>query len=437
MELHVAELGEGVGVIGGLGERGAEMVGGTIIVALLDFDGGEVGEDDGIVGVAREDFLIVGAGQVIFLGGEMFLGGGGEFGGAAGQLLDGGGVRGGDRGDEQGEFLGRIRHGGNTEGVHLGLGGSEIRRELREVRGAVILGVFTADNFAVGFAELGEQFIAFAGEVVDAGGGITGNRDGGQAGLRGLKIADALFEGFLVRHGGLGGGLGGGELVFQLFDGAIGLVESFDLFGERGGLIGLGGQILVEGVNLEPGGGELGLQFGEGIAGFGGGLELFLQAFGLGGAGFDLGAKGVNLGVGAGEFGLHLGEGAIGGGELLADYGVFLAEGGEGLVAGEIFREGGGVFGGDFFGVFLLGGELVVGGFELFGDFFELLHLGVIGAGFLRLFNGGLEQFILLEQIGDLGAGGGELAGVHGGGLHGEGFLELGGEGGVIGLGIL
>ena len=162
-----------------------------------------------------------------------------------------------------------------------------------------------------------------------------------------------------------------------------------------------------------------------------------MQAFGLGGAGFGLGAEGFNLGLGTGEIRLNFGEFAFGGGQLLADHGVFLAQGGESLVAGEIFREGGGVFGGEFFGAFLLGGELVVGGFELLGDLLKLLHLGVVGAGFLRLFDGGLEQFILLEQIGDLGAGGGELAGVHGGGLHGEGFLELGGEGGVIGLGIL
>ena len=90
--------------------------------------------------------------------------------------------------------------------------------------------------------------------------------------MRGLQIADALLKGFLVRHGGLGGGLGGGELILQFFDGAVGLVEGFYLLREGGDFIGLGGQILAEGVNLEPGGGEFGLQLGEGVTGFGGGF---------------------------------------------------------------------------------------------------------------------------------------------------------------------
>ena len=174
-ELEVAEGGQVVGVVGALHERGADVLVRVVQLALLQLDGGEVGERDAVVLVAVEDFQVVRLGRVELLRGKMRLRGGDQFGGAGGHLGNGflfavGIGRRRHDGIEQGHLLGRVGRGRRlirsqpgTQDGHLGvqrgkLGGivngfaAGIGRRQRRLEPVLQRHFFQRGNFRLGLA---------------------------------------------------------------------------------------------------------------------------------------------------------------------------------------------------------------------------------------------------------------------------------------------
>ncbi|WP_198019466.1 hypothetical protein [Thioalkalivibrio paradoxus] len=348
----------------------------------------------------------------------------------------------GDLGAEQRAFLAL----GGKCGAGFGeLGLDDILRSL-EVGGgglgllAALAGVaggglgFGQLIFEVG--DLGAEqraFLALGGEF-GAGFGEFGLDDV----FRSLEVGGGGLGLFAALAGVAGGGLGFGQLIFEIGDFGTEQGAFFALGGESGtGFSEFGFEDFVGG--LEVGGGGLGLFAAlAGIAG--GGLGFGQLIFEVG----DFGAEqraflalGGEFGTGLGELGLDdlLGGLEVGGGGL-GLFAVLAGVAGGGLGFGQLIFEVGD-FGAEQRAFLALGGESGAGFSEFgFEDFVGGLEVGGGGLGLFAALagvaGGGLGFGQLIFEVGDFGAE--QRAFLALGGESGAGFSEFGFEDFVGGL---